>query len=84
MSSRPEKHTLFTRSRFFLYAIVLVGGCSLAPTETEQSRALTSPLLESTLPQESTLVENVAECELEVDCCGNLNCKPAPCPIFCL
>jgi hypothetical protein len=79
MPCRPEKHTLFTRSRFFLYTLVLVCGCSMSPTETQQSSALSNPVLESTLPLESTLV-----CELELDCCGNLNCKPAPCPIVCL
>jgi hypothetical protein len=87
MSRLPEKRTLFSRSRFFLCAMVLVGGCSVAPSETEQSRALPDPVLESTRPLASTLADDnveVAACELEVDCCGNLNCAPAPCPIVCL
>ena len=87
MSRRPEKHTLFSRSRFFLCAIALVCGCSVAPLETEQSRALPDPVLESTRPLESALADDgveIAECRLELDCCGNLNCAPAPCPIFCL
>jgi hypothetical protein len=84
MSSQPEKHTLFSRSRFFLCAITLFCGCSLAPSATEQGRA---SALESTAPLESAPADDKVEaavCELEVDCCGNLNCAPAPCPIFCL
>ena len=87
MSHRPEKHTLFSRSRFFLCAIALVCGCSLAPSETGQSRALPDPVLESTRSLESAPAARdveVAACELEVECCGNLNCAPAPCPIVCL
>jgi hypothetical protein len=83
----PEKHALFSRSRFFLCAIALIWGCSVAPSETEQSGALADPVLESTRPLELTLTDDkveVAECELERDCCGNLNCAPAPCPIVCL
>jgi hypothetical protein len=86
MSRRPEKHALFSRSRFFLCVIALLWGCSVPPSETEQSGTLPEPVLESR-PLESTVADDDVErteCELEVDCCGNLNCAPAPCPIFCL
>jgi hypothetical protein len=85
MSRRPEKHTLFRQSRFFLCAIALVCGCSLAPSETDETRALSDPVRASildTAPAEDHV--EIAACELEVDCCGNLNCAPAPCPIFCI
>jgi hypothetical protein len=87
MSRQPEKHPLFTRPHFFFCAIALVWGCSVAPSETAQSRGLPDPVLESTPSLESVLADDNVEsatCKLELDCCGNLNCAPAPCPIFCL
>ena len=88
MFRRSEKHKLLSRSCVFLCAMALVLGCAVYPAEPEQTSALPDPVLESTLPQESTLATDDAEsddvCELEVDCCGNLNCAPAPCPVFCL
>lgn len=87
MFRRPEKHKWLSRSCFVLCAMALVCGCAVDPAERETS-ALPDPVLESTLPQQSPLAADEAEsndvCELEVDCCGNLNCAPAPCPIFCL
>jgi hypothetical protein len=65
-----------------LCTIALVGGCNLAPLEPEQSGAVPDPVLESR--SDLADVVEVAACELEVDCCGNLNCAPAPCPIVCL
>lgn len=87
MSRQPEKYTWFSRWHVFLCAIALVGGCSVAPSVTEQSRALPDPALVSTPSLEPVLADEgvkVAVCRLELDCCGNLNCAPAPCPIFCL
>jgi hypothetical protein len=78
MSRQPEKHTWFSQSRFFLCALALAWGCNVAPSNTE---VLESTPLESTLPDDNV---EVAACELEVDCCGNLNCAPAPCPIVCI
>jgi hypothetical protein len=87
MSRRLEKHTLSSRSRFLLCAIALAWGCHVAPSQTAQSGAYPDPALQSTRPLESTLSEDgteLAACKLELDCCGNLNCAPAPCPIVCL
>ena len=68
------------RSCLFLSAIALVLACSAALSGTEPAR-------ESTRSLQSTLADDnveVAVCKLELDCCGNLNCAPAPCPIVCL
>ena len=70
---------------FSLSALALVCGFSLA--SSQRSHAFTDPEQASTQPLASTLADDnveVAACELEVDCCGNLNCAPAPCPIFCI
>jgi hypothetical protein len=78
----------------------LASGCATAPSEMEQSGTLSDPLgastqslettpaSEFTLASESTLASNEVEpgdtCVLEPNCCGDLDCAPAPCPIFCL
>ena len=75
------------QSRFFLCAIALVCGCSLAPSEMDETGASSDPVRASSQAVDTAPADDnveVAACELEVDCCGNLNCAPAPCPIFCI
>jgi hypothetical protein len=78
----------------------LAWGCGVTPSEMEQRSTMPGPVLastrslesprtvESTLASELTLASNDVElaetCELEPNCCGDLDCAPAPCPIFCL
>ena len=84
-----EKHRLSVQTRLFWCAIALVfplaSACAMAPSEMEQRGNLVS---ESPLVSESTLASNDVEpgpvCVLEPNCCGDLDCAPAPCPIFCL
>lgn len=80
-------------------ALPLAWGCGVASSEMEQSGTLPDPVastrpLESRLTTESTAaselmlasndVEPADTCVLEPNCCGDLDCAPAPCPIFCL